>query len=326
MKPASALLRWIRHVLPGMMGDFSVSPTDGKARIYRGGVQVLEDQGNRGAANGYAPLGPSSLVAYGYLGTGGTGAGSKFLADDGTWKAGGGGGGTLDHAALTSNLAWSTSGHTFSGTYKLAGSSTTTAAAEITYTAFTATLLDDVDAPTARATLGLGNVENTALSTWAGSTNITTLGTIGTGTWQGSTLAIAYGGTGATTAGGARTALGLVIGTNVQAWDADLDGLAALGNGLPYRGAGVWGATALGDLAISGASVQVTQARGLRETSGPTTLAMGAVAAGELLIRSGTTIIGAAIGSVVQAYSAILTAITALGTAGLLGFNPYWAV
>lgn len=39
--------------------------------------------------------------------------------------------------------------------------------------------------------LSLNNVENTAISTWAGSTNITTLGTIGTGIWSGTALLIA---------------------------------------------------------------------------------------------------------------------------------------
>lgn len=39
----------------------------------------------------------------------------------------------------------------------------------------------------------------------------------------GPVLKVSKGGTGANTASGARTALGLVIGTNVQAWDADLD-------------------------------------------------------------------------------------------------------
>ncbi len=46
--------------------------------------------------------------------------------------------------------------------------------------------------------VGLGNVENTALSTWAGSSNITTLGTIATGTWEGTKIAADKGGTGLT--------------------------------------------------------------------------------------------------------------------------------
>lgn len=47
-----------------------------------------------------------------------------------------------------------------------------------------------------KTTLNLNNVENTALSTWAGSTNITTLGTISTGTWNGSVIGSSYGGAG----------------------------------------------------------------------------------------------------------------------------------
>lgn len=43
-----------------------------------------------------------------------------------------------------------------------------------------------------KASVGLGNVENTALSTWAGSSNITTVGTIGSGTWQGSSISSTY--------------------------------------------------------------------------------------------------------------------------------------
>jgi|TARA_X000001388_G_scaffold76994_1_gene75988 hypothetical protein len=45
------------------------------------------------------------------------------------------------------------------------------------------------------------------------------------------TLAIGDGGTGATSASAARTALGLAIGTNVQAYDADLDNLSGCQSG-----------------------------------------------------------------------------------------------
>lgn len=51
-----------------------------------------------------------------------------------------------------------------------------------------------------------------------------------------SPLTIAKGGTGASTASAARTSLGLALGTNAQAWDADLDALAALAStGFPAR-------------------------------------------------------------------------------------------
>lgn len=43
-----------------------------------------------------------------------------------------------------------------------------------------------------KSDVGLGSVENTALSTWAGTTNITTLGTIASGTWNGTAIGDAY--------------------------------------------------------------------------------------------------------------------------------------
>ncbi len=47
-----------------------------------------------------------------------------------------------------------------------------------------------------KTALSLNNVENTALSTWAGSTAITTLGTISSGTWNGAAVVVTYGGSG----------------------------------------------------------------------------------------------------------------------------------
>ena len=61
-----------------------------------------------------------------------------------------------------------------------------------------------------KSTLGLADLENIKVSTWQGSSNITTLGTITTGVWHASTIAIAYGGTGQTTAQGAINALSAV--------------------------------------------------------------------------------------------------------------------
>jgi hypothetical protein len=68
-----------------------------------------------------------------------------------------------------------------------------------------------------KSKVGLGNVENTALSTWAGTNNLTTVGTITSGVWSGTAVAVENGGTGATSAAAARANLGLKIGINVQA-------------------------------------------------------------------------------------------------------------
>lgn len=70
----------------------------------------------------------------------------------------------------------------------------------------------------AKGDVGLGNVENTALSTWVGSSSITTLGTISTGTWNATTIAVAKGGTGTT------TLTGIVKGNGTSAFSAAVAG------------------------------------------------------------------------------------------------------
>lgn len=78
-----------------------------------------------------------------------------------------------------------------SATYQPTDSDLTSIAA-LTTTSFGRGLLTETNAGSLKTTLSLNNVENTALSTWAGSTNITTLGTIATGTWQGTAIGDTY--------------------------------------------------------------------------------------------------------------------------------------
>jgi len=106
----------------------------------------------------------------------------------------------------------------------------------ITLTEAGRALLDDADAAAQRTTLGLDTMAVQAASGVAitGGTAVLSSGTISYATINGGVisgitdLAVADGGTGSSTASGARTNLGLVIGTDVQAYDDALASIAGL--------------------------------------------------------------------------------------------------
>lgn len=155
---------------------------------------------------------------------------------------------------------------------------------------------------------------------------------------QGSSpMTIQKGGTNATTASQARTNLGLAIGSNVQAWDADLDALAALSgtSTIYYRsGAATWTAVTIGSfLSFSAGTLNVGDAEltalgGLTSannkcfywTGSGTAANFDCSSFGRTLINSadasaGRTNLGVVIGTDVQAYDAELAAIAGLTSA-----------
>lgn len=197
--------------------------------------------------------------------------------------------------------------------------------ATATITAAGRALLDDASANNQRTTLGLGSIATQDAN------NVSITG----GTITGITdLAVADGGTGASTAADARTNLGLVIGTNVQAQDAELQAIAGLtsaADGLPYfTGSGT---AALATFTTAGrALVDDASASDQRTTLGLGTISTQA--ASSVSITGGTitgitdlavadggtgastaadarTNLGLAIGTNVQAWSAVLDATTA---------------
>jgi len=121
------------------------------------------------------------------------------------WESVSGGGGGGSGTVTQVDGAGTVSGLTLTGTVTSSGSLTLggTLSADLTsdvtgtlpaanggtgLTAIT-TLLNS---NTTASDVGLGSVEDTAISTWAGSSNVTTLGTVGTGTWQGTAIADSY--------------------------------------------------------------------------------------------------------------------------------------
>lgn len=96
-----------------------------------------------------------------------------------------------------------------------------------------------LSAATTKTVLSLNNVENTALSTWAGTTNITTVGTIAAGVWSGTEIAVTKGGTGLTSLGTALQQLRVNAGETALEYFTPSAGAGDITNGGNTTGAAV---------------------------------------------------------------------------------------
>ena len=136
---------------------------------------------------------------------------------------------------------------------------------------------------------GTSVLSGTTLGSGVTGSSLTSVGTIATGTWNGTAIAVANGGTGSTSTSDARTALGLAIGTDVQAYNSTL--------------AAVAGGTYTGDDSI--ATVGTVTAG----TWNGTAIAVANGGTGSTSTSDARTALGLAIGTDVQAYNSTLAAV-----------------
>jgi len=83
------------------------------------------------------------------------------------------------------------------------------------YAKFTSNGIEGRSYAETKTDLSLNNVDNTSLASWAGTANVTTLGTITTGTWSGTTVAVNKGGTGQTTYTDGQLLIGKTLGNTL---------------------------------------------------------------------------------------------------------------
>lgn len=253
-------------------------------------------------------------------------------------------------AALAGLTSAADKGVQFTGAGTAAVFDLTTAAKTVLDDATVAAMVDTLGGASSTGTGGLVRITSPTLVTpvlgAAAATSLTLT----------SDLAVADGGTGASSAADARTNLGLVIGTNVQAYDAELLAIAGLTSaadkGIQFTGSGtaaVFDLTTAAKTVLDDATVAAmvdtlggassTGTGGLARTTSPTfvTPVLGVASATSLTLgtalavaQGGTgstsaaaarTALGLEIGTNVQAYDADLAALAGLTSAADKGIQ-----
>ena len=145
--------------------------------------------------------------------------------------------------------------------------------------------------------------------------------TVSNSDWSGTDLAVANGGTGASDAAGARTSLGLVISTDVQAYDAQLSDVAGLavsdGNFIVGDGSNFVaesGATARASLGLGSISTQAADSVAITggSVTGITDITVTDGGTGASDAAGARTNLGLVISTDVQAYNAKLSDVAGL--------------
>ena len=182
------------------------------------------------------------------------------------------GSGVVGTRELGSNAFNSTGFTTNTGTVDTSGTPVDNDFAKFT----DANTIEGRNASETKTDLSLNNVENTAISTFAGSTNITTLGTIGTGTWQGTAISTTYlsGQSGTNTGDETKTSINALDITEVGTIDS-----------------GVWNGTAIASAYLDSdtAHLSTTQTfSGAKTFSSPVSVTNG-THIGLTIVGSGTS-------------------------------------
>lgn len=125
--------------------------------------------------------------------------------------------------------------------------------------------------------VGLSNVENTALSSWAGSTNITTLGTIASGTWNATQIGAVYGGTGITSYAAGDIIYASAINTLSKLTAGTAGQVLTISGGVP-----TWATPSSG----SGTVTTLTAGTGISFSSGATITTTGTISADTAVVAT----------------------------------------